>query len=63
MAAISVGWLSYRYFAKPVVLTVAVGSIDGEALSLISAIAARLTTSNAHVRLKVVDANTSAKAS
>lgn len=62
-AIISGGWLSYRYFAKPVVLTVAVGSIDGEALSLISAVAARLTTSNAHVRLKVVDTNTSAKAS
>ena len=60
---ISGGWLSYRYFAKPVVLTVAVGSIDGEALSLISAVAARLTTSNAHVRLKVVDTNTSANAS
>ncbi|WP_190242147.1 TAXI family TRAP transporter solute-binding subunit [Bradyrhizobium algeriense] len=62
-AIISGAWLSYRYFAKPVVLTVAVGSIDGEALSLISAVAARLTTSNAHVRLKIVDANTSAKAS
>jgi TRAP-type uncharacterized transport system substrate-binding protein len=62
-AIISGGWLSYRYFVKPVILTVAVGSIDGEALSLISAVAARLTTSNAHVRLKVVDTNTSAKAS
>ena len=62
-AIISGGWLSYRYFAKPVVLTVAVGSIDGEALSLISAVAARLTTSNARVRLKVVDTSTSAKAS
>ncbi|SDK22064.1 MULTISPECIES: TAXI family TRAP transporter solute-binding subunit [Bradyrhizobium] len=57
------GWLSYRYFAKPIVLTVAAGSVDGEALSLISAVAARLTASNAHVRLKVVDSNTSAKAS
>lgn len=57
------GWLSYRYFAKPIVLTVAAGSVDGEALSLISAVAARLTASNAHVRLKVVDSDTSAKAS
>ena len=57
------GWLSYRYFAKPIVLTVAAGSVDGEALSLISAIAARLTASNAHVRLRVVDSNTSAGAS
>jgi TRAP-type uncharacterized transport system substrate-binding protein len=57
------GWLCYRYFGKPIVLTVAAGSVDGEALSLISAVAARLTASNAHVRLKVVDSNTSAKAS
>lgn len=41
-AAISGGWLAYRYFAKPVYLTVAAGSLDGEALSLISAISARL---------------------
>jgi TRAP-type uncharacterized transport system substrate-binding protein len=60
---ITAGWLSYRYFAKPIVLTVAAGSVDGEALSLISAVASRLTASNAHVRLKVVDSNTSAGAS
>jgi TRAP-type uncharacterized transport system substrate-binding protein len=57
------GWLAYRYFAKPVYLTVAAGSVDGEALSLISAIAARLAASNAHTRLKVVDSQTSAGAS
>jgi hypothetical protein len=44
------GWFAYRYFAKPVYLTVAAGSVDGEALSLISAIAARLAASNAHTR-------------
>src|SRR5215470_3351106 len=54
-AAISGGWFAYRYFSKPVYLTVAAGSVDGEALSLISAIAARLAASNAHVRLRVVD--------
>lgn len=61
-AVIGSGWFAYRYFANPVFLTVAVGSADGEALVLTSAIAARLTTSGAHVRLKVVDAGTSAKA-
>jgi TRAP-type uncharacterized transport system substrate-binding protein len=61
-AAIVGGWFAYRYFAKPVVLTVAAGSADGEALALISAISARLTVSNAHVRLKVSDAGSSAKA-
>jgi TRAP-type uncharacterized transport system substrate-binding protein len=61
-AAIGGGWFAYRYFAKPVVLAVAAGSADGEALALISAISARLTASNSHVRLKVSDAGTSAKA-
>jgi hypothetical protein len=40
------GWFVYRYFAKPVYLTVAVGSADGEAKSLVSAIARRLMASN-----------------
>jgi TRAP-type uncharacterized transport system substrate-binding protein len=62
-AVISGGWFAYRYFAKPVYLTVAVGSLDGEALSLISAISARLAASNAHTRLKVVDSLTSGRAS
>jgi TRAP-type uncharacterized transport system substrate-binding protein len=62
-AVIGGGWLTYRYFAKPVFLTVAAGSADGEALSLISAISARLASSNSHVRLKVVDTGTSLKAS
>jgi TRAP-type uncharacterized transport system substrate-binding protein len=62
-AVIAGGWLSYRYFAKPIYLTVAAGSVDGEALALISAISARLAASNAHVRLRVVDTGTSAKAS
>jgi TRAP-type uncharacterized transport system substrate-binding protein len=57
------GIFTYRYFAKPVFLTVAAGSADGEALSLISAISARLAASNSHIRLKVVDAGTSLKAS
>ncbi|MEH2499786.1 TRAP-type uncharacterized transport system substrate-binding protein [Bradyrhizobium sp. AZCC 1678] len=61
-ATIGGGWFAYRYFAKPVVLTVAAGSTDGEALALISAISARLTASNSHVRLKVSDAGTSAQA-
>nr|WP_256467344.1 TAXI family TRAP transporter solute-binding subunit [Bradyrhizobium sp. 139] len=61
-AAIGGGWFAYRHFARPVVLTVAAGSADGEALALISAISARLTASNSHVRLKVSDAGTSAKA-
>jgi class 3 adenylate cyclase len=57
------GLFSYRYFAKPIVLTVAVGSADGEALSLISAVSARLAATKSHIRLKVVNVGSSAKAS
>jgi TRAP-type uncharacterized transport system substrate-binding protein len=57
------GLLIYKYFTKPIYLTVAAGSTDGEALSLISAISARLAATNTHVRLKVVDAGTSLGAS
>ncbi|MCK1280698.1 ABC transporter substrate-binding protein [Bradyrhizobium sp. 61] len=62
VAVICVGWLAYRYFAKPVFLTVAAGSADGETLALISAISARLTASKSHVRLKISDSGSSAKA-
>ncbi|MGY0572599.1 hypothetical protein ACTGJ9_017245 [Bradyrhizobium sp. RDM12] len=62
-AVLGGGWFVYRHFAKPVFLTVATGSSDGEAQLLISAISARLTASGAHVRLKVVNAGTSAGAS
>ncbi|MET4455790.1 ABC transporter substrate-binding protein [Bradyrhizobium sp. RT3b] len=62
-ASIGGGWFVYRHFTKPVILTVATGSSDGEAQLLTSAISARLTASGAHVRLKVVNAGSSAGAS
>jgi TRAP-type uncharacterized transport system substrate-binding protein len=62
-AIIGGGWFVYRHFTKSVILTVATGSSDGEAQLLTSAISARLTASGAHVRLKVVNAGTSAGAS
>jgi TRAP-type uncharacterized transport system substrate-binding protein len=44
---------------RPVTLTVAVGSLDGEGTRLISALAAKFgTTSNSRIRLKVVDTGT-----
>ena len=52
------GLFAYRYYTRPVTLSVAVGSIDGEAASAMSAIASRLVTTNARVRLKVVDTGT-----
>jgi TRAP-type uncharacterized transport system substrate-binding protein len=63
LAALGGGLLIYRYFTKPVFLTVAVGSADGEVVSLMTAISTRLTAINAHTRLKVVDVGTSLDAS
>src|SRR3984957_9647024 len=50
--------LGYRYYTRPVTLSVAVGSIDGEAAKAMSAIASRLVATDAPVRLKVIDSGT-----
>ena len=50
--------LAYRYYTRPVTLSVAVGSIDGEAAKAMSALASQLVATNAPVRLKVVDSGT-----
>jgi TRAP-type uncharacterized transport system substrate-binding protein len=52
------GLFGYRYFTHPVTLTVAVGSIDGEAAKAMSAIASHLVSINAPVRFKVIDTST-----
>jgi TRAP-type uncharacterized transport system substrate-binding protein len=54
--------LAYRYYSRPVTLSVAVGSIDGEAAKAMSAIASRLVSTNAPVRLKVIDSGTALEA-
>jgi TRAP-type uncharacterized transport system substrate-binding protein len=46
-------FLSYRWCVRPTTLTIAVGSLDGEATRLVSALASRLTATNARVRLVV----------
>src|SRR5882757_1100486 len=56
------GLFGYRYYTHPKTLTVAVGSIDGEASKAMSAIASRLVTDNASVRLKVIDSGTALEA-
>jgi TRAP-type uncharacterized transport system substrate-binding protein len=56
------GLFGYRYYTHPRTLTVAVGSIDGEASKAMSAIASRLVTDNASVRLKVIDSGTALEA-
>lgn len=54
--------LAYRFYARPVTLTIAAGSLDGEAAKAMSAIASRLVSTNAPVRLKVVDTGTALQA-
>ena len=49
------GLFGYRYYTRPVTLTVAVGSLDGEAAKAMSAIAGELVSINAGVRLKIID--------
>jgi TRAP-type uncharacterized transport system substrate-binding protein len=49
------GLIAYRFYQRPVTLTVAVGSLDGEARQVASLIAGRLATTEAPVRLKVVN--------
>ena len=50
------GLISYRYYMQPKTLTIAVGSLDGQAKLLAAAIAGRLATTDSPIRLKVVDA-------
>jgi TRAP transporter TAXI family solute receptor len=52
------GLLAYRYYTRPAMLTVAVGSVDGEAAKAMSTIAGQLVSTNAPVRLKVIDSGT-----
>src|SRR6266404_6509285 len=52
------GLFAYRYFTRPITLTIAVGSIDGEAAKLMSAMASQFALTSAPVRLKVIDSGT-----
>jgi TRAP-type uncharacterized transport system substrate-binding protein len=54
--------LGYRYYTRPVTLTIAVGSIDGEAAKAMSAIASQLVSIKAPVRLNVIDTGTALEA-
>jgi TRAP-type uncharacterized transport system substrate-binding protein len=53
--AAGAGLFAYRWYARPVTLSIAVGSQDGDAPKIVSALASRLTVNNAPVRLKVVE--------
>lgn len=54
-----IGLYTYRYSMRPVTLTVAAGSMDGEGARLMNSLASRLgSTANSRIRLKVVDTGT-----
>ncbi len=46
---------AYRWYVRPVTLSIAVGSLDGDAPKILSALASRLAVNNAPVRLRVVE--------
>lgn len=48
--------ISYRFYTLPKTLTIAVGSLDGEAKQVAALVASRLATTDAPIRLKVQDA-------
>jgi TRAP-type uncharacterized transport system substrate-binding protein len=50
------GLISYRLYMQPKTLTIAVGSLDGQAKQVASLIASRLATTDAPIRLKVENA-------
>jgi TRAP-type uncharacterized transport system substrate-binding protein len=47
------GLIAYRYYQRPTTLTIAVGSLDGEAKQIASIIAGRFATTDSSIRLKV----------
>lgn len=56
---VGLGFYAYRYSTRPVTLTVAAGSLDGEGARLMTALASRLaSTANSSIRLKVIDTGT-----
>ena len=60
--ACGVSLFAYRYATQPSTLTVAVGSADGDAFRLMSAIASRMAAAHSPVRLKVIDKGTALEA-
>jgi len=56
------GLLGYRWYNRPVTLSLAVGTIDGEGVQAMSAIASQLVSDGASVRLKVIDTGTTVEA-
>ena len=60
--AAGTGLFGYRYITQPTTLTIATGSPDGDVPRIMSAMAARMASTNAPVRLKVVEKATPTEA-
>jgi TRAP-type uncharacterized transport system substrate-binding protein len=56
------GFFVYRWYYRPTTLTISVGSLDGEAGRIMSAIAGRLAATNAGVRLNVMETSSALEA-
>jgi TRAP transporter TAXI family solute receptor len=56
--ACGAGLFTYRYATQPTTLTVAVGSAEGDAARLMTAIAGRMAAAHSSVRLKILDKGT-----
>jgi TRAP transporter TAXI family solute receptor len=61
--AVVLALFTYRYVTMPKTVTVAVGSFEGDATNLMTAIASRMASTNSSVRLKIVDKGSMAEAS
>src|SRR5262245_50317498 len=60
--AAGAGFFAYRYVTQPTTLTIAAGSLDGDVPRILSAMATRMATANAPVRLKVIEKGTATEA-
>lgn len=60
--AAGAGLFAYRSVTNPTTLTVAAGSLDGDVPRFMAALASRMSSTNAGIRLKVVDKGTAAEA-
>src|SRR5438477_567248 len=56
------GLLAYHWYYRPTTLNVAVGSLDGEAGRIVSAIASRLAVTKASVRVNVIETTSAGEA-
>jgi hypothetical protein len=52
--AAAASMFAYRWYVRPVTLSIAVGSLDGEAPRIAAALASRLAEIKAPVRLRIV---------